>query len=528
MSRACVGFVGCALGLTLAIAGTAHAGPIELFNETVLQPGAPSQMLVPYMYGGAGMFVSSDGGKDFGLLCTAAIDPKVVDSRLDLHLNAAGEIYIGNFDGLWRGDKNGCNFAVVPEMLDHYVGDITSDPLDEKRTYVVTTDASPAENGLFMNDGSGTFTKYGNHHQLFINTVHVVKNGEGRRFYETGVQTNLETNEVKYFVRYSDDEAMTWTDNEYPLMQFGPMDMYAEFAIVGIDPANPDHVLARVRRTNLVDSFVFSTSKGEAGSWMQIAEPNDLAALAFTPDGKLYFGDNSQMSPSLYVVDKLGDAPRELAKGWKVGCLKWDESTKTMFACNDFKFGNVNLETGELTITLDMRCGARFAECPNSPMPMRDMCSAQMMADYCHVSHYPAAPLCAGYEQPGGDAFINALDYMCEDGKPAKKPGTGGAGGDFATPAGMGGPGVPPVGAGGSVAAGGTGATAGAGGAAVSPAEAGAGGSGGSSAPAEPASVKSSGGCSVAASDSAEGAFSALFSLAAVGLGLAVSRKRRR
>jgi hypothetical protein len=411
----------------LALSGTAHAGPIELFSQTSIDPANPMQLVIPYRYGGGGMFISADGGSKYGLLCTSAINPAVVHDDVQVYTSAKGDIYIGVFDGLFKGDKNGCNFTAVPELSTapnkHYIAAVTGDPIDQNRIYAVTTDASPAKNGLYMTDGTGPFMPFGTAEELFVNTLHVVKNGTGRRFYVTGVKSDVMTNKVTYTVRVSDDDAKTWTSNEVAIDTYGPMDMYADFNIVAIDPTNPDHVLARIARDQDIDTLLYSPMQGKAGTWTVVAEVKDLAAVAFTPEGKLYFGDNDQSSPAIFSIDKLGDAPKMLDGKWKVGCLQYDAANKRMFGCNDFRFGTVDMTTGLFNITLDMRCAQSFVECPGSAATMHDMCQAQLLNAYCGQSHYPAAPLCKGYDQgEGADQFIASLDFTCQDGKVVVKP----------------------------------------------------------------------------------------------------------
>jgi hypothetical protein len=66
---------------------------------------------------------------------------------------------------------------------------------------------------MFMNDGSGRFVAFGTRAAKFLDTLHVVKVGDKRRFYETGVLTDLSTNQVEYSVRSAQDDGVTWTED---------------------------------------------------------------------------------------------------------------------------------------------------------------------------------------------------------------------------------------------------------------------------------------------------------------------------
>jgi MYXO-CTERM domain-containing protein len=271
---------------------------------------------------------------------------------------------------------------------------------------------------LYMSDGTAPFAAYGVQEPLFINSVQVVKKGTARRIYETGVLSDTMTNKVTYSVRVSDDEAKTFTSNTVDVTMFGMMDQYASFSIVAIDPTNPDRIIGRVKRdtdTTSTDSMLESVDAGK--TFRHVMELGDFAAAAFTPDGKLYFGDNDQDQRKFYVMDKAGGDPQMIGSGWKVGCLSWDDSKKRMLACYDFRFGTADLEKGTFNLSLDMRCAGSFVECPGATTSSADACKAQLLAAYCGYGHYPAAPLCMPYDTgPEAAEMVSSAGYSCTDG----------------------------------------------------------------------------------------------------------------
>jgi hypothetical protein len=415
--------------LCLALAGSAHAGPVELFSGAFQDVNKPSQIIAPYVYGGGGLFISADSGKTFSMMCSASGDPNLITQNTDriVYASGAGAAYIGLFGGMWKGDENGCGFKPVPELMGRVVSDIKGDPTDPKRTYVATSDGgdangNPKNNGLLMNDGtSDAFMLFGKQEPIWVESINVVKNGTGRRIYETGVtsvqktdpQTMMISDDVHYYVRVSDDDGATFTQNEYDLSQFGPMDPNAEFKVVTVDPQNPDHVYAVVRRDMNPDTVLYNPMQGKAGAWVMVTEVGDLEAMEFAPDGKLYFGDDDQMSPALFVVAKPGDPPTMLSNKWKVGCLHYDTAGQRMLACHDWQFGTADLTSGDFSTLYDMRCADKFVDCPGQDS-MHTVCQTQLLAAFCGVTHYPAAPVCIGYDQ-GDDAsvYFDSLDYTC-------------------------------------------------------------------------------------------------------------------
>jgi hypothetical protein len=166
--------------------------------------------------------------------------------------------------------------------------------------------------------------------------------------------------------------------------------------------------------TTSTDSMLESVDAGK--TFRHVMELGDFAAAAFTPDGKLYFGDNDQDQRKFYVMDKAGGDPQMIGSGWKVGCLSWDDSKKRMLACYDFRFGTADLEKGTFNLTLDMRCAGSLVQCEGAP-PAADACKAQLLAAYCGYGHYPAAPLCMPYDTgPDAAELVSSAGYACKDG----------------------------------------------------------------------------------------------------------------
>lgn len=410
-------------------ARTVSAGPIELFGDVSVQPTDAMRLAVPYYYGGDGMFISRDGGKTYSLLCSTGIDPSANrgNGRLLTLLSGTGALYVGSTNGLWRGDADGCGFVRVPELDKRYLGALASDPLEPLRTYVSTAD-NGTPNGLYVNDGTSTaFTVFGTQTDQFVNTLHVVKREGGRRFYATGVELG---SEVHYYIRVSEDDAQTWRAHAFSLEQFGPPEQVADFKILAVDPKSPDAIVARISRSQpgAADSLVYSPDQGKPGSWSLVGQVTVLDAVAFGPDGALYYGDDDQDKRSLYVVRHMGEPPVRLSDTWKVGCLQYDAPHARMLACNDYTFGTVDLQSGALTPLVDMRCAERYVECPGQPS-MHEVCASQVLLDFCNLGHYLIAPVCDGYDQgPSAPFFKKDLGYGCKDGKVVLQDDSGDAG----------------------------------------------------------------------------------------------------
>lgn len=398
----------------MSMGGTAYAGPVELLNGVSISGSTPKNMVVPFDFGGEGMFVSQDGGAKLSWLCAAGIAPSANNSIGPTFMSGDDHIYVGMFNGLYRGGADGCGWERVPELEKLFVRTITSDPIDPKRTYVGTS--SPMmDNYIYMSDGSSPFAPLGAATPLWIDTLHVVKNGDARRFYETVVLSNVMTNEVTYSVRVSDDDGKTWSEDKFDLLD--PMDKSNPvFKLVAVDPENPDRVLGRVSRGAGKDALVLSTQKGKTGSWKMIAEPVELGGAAFTPDGKLFYGESDSMQRGLYVIESEGAEPKRINSDVRVFCVNYDEANQRLLGCaNNYWFGTFDMASGALTPMLDMRCTEHAVKCADKP-EIQELCQPPGV-EFCKLDHWVIAPICSMYDRgPEFCQFVNSQDFACDGG----------------------------------------------------------------------------------------------------------------
>ena len=414
---------------------TVQAGPVELLDGVSVDPANPDNLLVSYLHGGGGFFVSQDGGATLKWLCSVGASLPSSNSALITYSSGDGSIYVGSYNGLWRGDKTGCGFAALPEVEKKYIRAITGDPFEAKRTYFVTSNGGMVDNGIYMNDGSGSFSAFGTHSPIFLSSLHVVKNGTARRFYETGVVTNIETNTVSFSVRVSDDEAATWTEHAFDPTQFESTEKRVQdFKLMGVDPTNPDRVVALlIRPDKAADALVFSNEQGKAGTWELIASPVVGGAVSFGPDGALYFGDDNFDTKGVFKVEQLGQQPKLLSDSYRVSCLGYDAARSRLLGCADnYRFGTFDTSSGELTTLLDLRCAEHTVECADKPeIPM--LCQPPGV-EFCKIDHWVIAPLCCVYERDEFDTFAALQEITCEGGVAKPKPPAAGEGGAPATP----------------------------------------------------------------------------------------------
>ncbi len=390
-----------ALAFTLVLHSSASAGPVESLQALAINPVDPSTLGLVYKDGGGGLFVSEDAGKSFRLLCNSAIDPSIMRAASALFVRSDGSLLMGLFDGLWQGGKGACGFAKSQSFDQLWLDDFAVDPYDPNRVYTITSTGG-VQNGVYANDvTSNAWTKVGAQDAILLNRLHVVATGAGkRRIYESAVRGTIDTTDPvsgqtsslpRYVVRVSNDDGQSWTEHD-----FGRTD--GSMRLIGVDPQHPDHIVAAVLRDadQEQDDLSWSDSQGSAGSFRPLGQVMQLGGATFTPDGRFFYGDHDSANQALYAVAKLGDAPKQLSTKYQVSCLQYEPKNQLLYLCQDRLFGTADPESGEFKLLFDITKTEHFVQCPGAAST-ENLCQAQLLSAFCGITHYPDAPVCAGY-----------------------------------------------------------------------------------------------------------------------------------
>jgi hypothetical protein len=405
---------------TLWISGTAHAAPVELLDAIDIVPGKPDSLLLRYRWGNGGMFLSDDGGKSFSMICNGFVDGSLRREASAAITRSDGSILLGTFDGMWRGTADGCTWASVPMFAGKWVNDFVYDPRDPDRVYTITSSGGQ-QNGVYVNElGSDEWKPVGGQDEVLINRLHVVKLGkDGLRIYQSIVRGEILMLDAdggiadrapNYIVRYSDDLGETWTEHE-----FGKTD--ATVRLLAVDPTDPERIVVGLLRDPLsgeaaLDELLWSDAAGEPDSFTKLGEVETLGGLSFAPDGRLFYGDHDQDSPALYAVAKLGDAPKTLSTDFKVGCVRYDTMTDSLYVCQDTVLGKVDPNTGAFSEVYDIKQADQFAKC-GAEGELRATCKSVLLVNFCNITHYYCAPLCADYEVRDLDGQRSTESKLC-------------------------------------------------------------------------------------------------------------------
>lgn len=387
----------CALVLICSMTEPAHAGTPEYFRRVAADTQTPGSIVVGYDYGGGGFFFRSSADGKFELLCSSAIEAGLRDMDVwGLRELPDRRILLGLFNGLLASDPGRCAWSRVAQLEGRWVTDIVADPDDPAVSYLITS-SGDRPNGMYRNDGtSADWALRGQELPSFLTRLLIVKTAEGKRFYQSAVVPQVGQQRSQYSMRVSNDEGMTWAEHA-----FGETD--GSMRLVAVSPHDPDHVVVVVIRSAAMapDDLLFSKSRGETGSFVKIGTVTTFGGATFEPDGTLYYGDTDQATPGVFKVAQLGEAPVRLSDPIRVGCLKYDADRQLLYACRDWLFGTVDVQSGAFETLVDMRKAERFLDCPDQAATAA-RCEAQLVLNYCGSGHYPDAPLCDRYALDAG------------------------------------------------------------------------------------------------------------------------------
>jgi len=386
----------CAL---LVPASLAKAGPVEKFTQLALHPNDPNTLVLRYENAGDGLFYSHDGGKSFELVCGSLVDPDVTRFGV-LAIAGDGSSLLGAFDGLWRGEAQGCSWQSESSLQGKWVSDLSNDPNDASVMYAITSTGAPAANGVYKRDAYGNWSALGQQAPLFIDRLRVASLGGGKlRFYQSAVVGSYDpqaTDPARYVVRVSNDLAATWIEHEVAA-PYAAIEGQA-LRLEAVDPSNPDRLLFSVLRDNAPDDVLVSFDQGKTLS--KLAQVSGFGGATFAPDGRLWFGDAGELADTsqlygLWFARNLESVPKPISRDYAVRCVSYQAATDTLFVCQPYAFGAVDPTSGVPGVRFELAKAANFASCTG--VDLVGMCKAQLLRGYCGVTHFPEAPLCKPY-----------------------------------------------------------------------------------------------------------------------------------
>ena len=377
----------------LQAATTVQAGPVERMTDVAVHPTNPDVMVVHYEFGGTGLLYTRDRGRSFRLLCANAIDKQRPSGPIALTHD--GHLLIGTFDGIWQDDGLGCGWSIVEAAERRWYADFTHDPTNPEITFAVSSNGGGAENGIMRRDEAGKWTQLGKRESALITRVRATKTPAGMRIYETAARlgpmmADGGLGETEYVVRVSDDNGETW--REHPL-KLGT----GSYRLEAIDPQNPDRLLISLTVAGAAGTVFLSSDQG--ANFAPYLPVSGLGGLTMAPDGRIWIGEPPSVSApgaskGLWFAKSLGEAPQKIAE-FGVECLAYEATTNTLFACQPYSFGKIDLGNVMFEELVRFATAKEFVSCPG--MEMKSVCEEQLCAEYCGPGHFASSPLCCAY-----------------------------------------------------------------------------------------------------------------------------------
>lgn len=383
----------------------ALAGPVESPAELAFHPTDSQQWVARWDFAGGGLLFSSDAGSSWSLVCNSAISPMLTGETDGLAITPSGDVFTGDFSGLWRVTNGGCGHSKVPELDGRWVSDVRNDPEDPNLIYAVTSNGgmdpdtgAAYQNGIFRFDAaSDTWSELGSRDAFLISRLRVTKTDTGRRFYQSIAELGGAPDYIStLFVRYSDDGGDTWVSHS----AFNDGEAQTEVRVEAIDPTDPNRIA--VTQRNLFDSEALdkvwvNTAGGAPDAWVLVGEVAELGGVTFAPDGRMWFGDNLGsvylVPPGSTTAEALGTEPI------RSRCLQYDPIADAPLACRLTDVVAVASD-GSVSPKLDFKSDVSWMTCPDVDMP--SACQDQLAGlNWCNITHYPEAKICAEYCYPG-------------------------------------------------------------------------------------------------------------------------------
>jgi hypothetical protein len=382
----------------------ASAGDPEEFSRVVVLPNDPNLMVVRYELNGNGMLYTADGGKTWKLMCDSMIGPGVTRFDPPVTMTRDGSVLVATSEGMWQDRAAGCGWGRPAELDGRAIGDVITDPSDPAIALAVTRNGAPGPNGMYRRDAAGTWSIMGTQDPALINRVRVVARGEGPRLYEhvvvpTPIDSDADAGagELDYaqMIGVSDDLGATWRRSPLEV----PPDTILR--LEAVDPTQPDRIVMSILRTADPDSVMISSDQGT--TFTKYLDVTQLGGIAVAPDGRVWIGDfgdkaNHSSSKGIWAAANLDTAPTLLTGEYAVKCLTYQPATDTLYACQRWMMGTVDLGSGAFAELLSFWTVRDFVSCPG--VDSAAVCKAQLCGAWCGKEHFSTAPVCGAYNEP--------------------------------------------------------------------------------------------------------------------------------
>jgi hypothetical protein len=384
--------------LTIALAAlswsrSVQAGPVEQLVDVAFGPGAEPVIVARYDNGGGGLIFGAS--RSWKLQCGSAFSSGGESNHGPMLVLSNGSVLVPIARGVAVGALDGCGYQPEVPLPGAAVIDMVPDPAEPDAVIAVCSISNPqgSTSSLVRRSPSGQWSSMGKSADSALATGMraVLRNGH-LRLYETALVPMQDDDAgPRYFVyklRISDDGGQTF--QERPLATDAPP------RIVGVDPRDPERIAILLERSPGPQRIVVTEDQGK--TLKPYLELEQLGGMAFAPDGRVWIGARSDREgggAGIWAASSLAATPERLPMAeYAVQCLGYHAPSDSLYACQHFWLGAVDLPTGAFTTQLSLARVDAFATCDDSAA----RCEAQLCSAYCGPGHFAVAPVCSAYD----------------------------------------------------------------------------------------------------------------------------------
>jgi MYXO-CTERM domain-containing protein len=278
--RAWAGALGLAVALVAPPAPAWAHGREPVLGAIAFDPLDPDHLVVRSTWA---LLESHDGGARFGWRCATAVgfdrtseDPPVV-------IASDHRVLAGVFNGLARGDAEGCGYALSeePEVYRLYVIDMVRDPITPSTIWAITSPGDQPNTVLRSTDDGANWEVRGAPHPTVLLERIRVAPSDPSRIYVSGVVPRRTDAPRRALVFGSRDGGRTFTETEIPLTG-----EERNVHVLAVDPADPERALFRIVRP-VVDTVPERLLLSEDGgsTFTTAASLLEITGCTFSADG---------------------------------------------------------------------------------------------------------------------------------------------------------------------------------------------------------------------------------------------------
>lgn len=407
----------CAVLLGTARSASA-SGPLERLVQYIAHPTNPSVVVLRFGVASEGLLFSRDGGRSFQALCSNAIDggvdrlssgrsPYIAPAVMD----ANGGMVVASSNAVWADDGTGCRWTKQEAFAGKWVTALSVDPADPRQVLAIANVAFGEGEDLevraevLRRNAAGVWSVEGTLRppakgvRSYGGQLFGAMAATGPVLYATVSFASgaLATQELAALV-VSTDGGKTWDRRADLPVQ------YPEMSLIGVDPTNPERLLASAPQRNN-ELLLVSVDGGR--SFQKALTVYELSGVTFSPSGQVFVGDagdsaSLERTGGVFTAKALGEPlapiPQPARANPASDCVGFDARDGALRICRFHRYGTLDTTSGEFSQLTQLEGVKGLLSCEGRDI--RAACEEQFNDGlaWCCTGHYPFTSFCGSYD----------------------------------------------------------------------------------------------------------------------------------